>query len=66
MKVTPGSPITQEAYNRMIEAEVEEICSRYGPLFELWFDGGAHGPKQGGPDVSREGVQRDLLPIVEG
>jgi len=24
------------------------------------------GPRQGGPDVSREGVQRDLLPIVEG
>ena len=22
--------------------------------------------KGGGPDVSREGVQRDLLPIVEG
>jgi len=24
------------------------------------------GSRQGGPDVSREGVQRDLLPIVEG
>jgi ATP-dependent HslUV protease ATP-binding subunit HslU len=24
------------------------------------------GARQGGPDVSREGVQRDLLPIVEG
>lgn len=62
-KVTPGSPTTQEAYNRMIEAEVEEICSRYGPLFELWFDGGAHGPKQGGPDVLGvfEKYQRDCL-----
>ncbi len=50
-KVTERSPITQEAYNTMIEKEVEEICSRYGPLFELWFDGGAHGPKQGGADV---------------
>ena len=27
---------------------------------------GARGPAMGGPDVSREGVQRDLLPIVEG
>ena len=27
---------------------------------------GSSGGKQGGPDVSREGVQRDLLPIVEG
>jgi len=26
----------------------------------------AGGSKKGGPDVSREGVQRDLLPIVEG
>jgi ATP-dependent HslUV protease ATP-binding subunit HslU len=28
--------------------------------------GGSRGSGQGGPDVSREGVQRDLLPIVEG
>jgi ATP-dependent HslUV protease ATP-binding subunit HslU len=27
---------------------------------------GQRGPSSGGPDVSREGVQRDLLPIVEG
>ena len=29
-------------------------------------DRGQRGPNTGGPDVSREGVQRDLLPIVEG
>ncbi|MFT6831178.1 MAG: alpha-L-fucosidase [Planctomycetota bacterium] len=50
-KVTERSTITQQEYNRLIEAEVAEICSRYGDLFELWFDGGAHGPKAGGPDV---------------
>jgi len=50
-KITERSPVTQAAYNSMIEKEVEEICTRYGPLFELWFDGGAHGPDQGGPDV---------------
>src|ERR1041384_5565712 len=27
---------------------------------------GSRGQTAGGPDVSREGVQRDLLPIVEG
>ena len=27
---------------------------------------GSRGERSGGPDVSREGVQRDLLPIVEG
>lgn len=50
-KVTERSTITQDAYNRLIEREVEEICTRYGPWFEFWFDGGAHGPKQGGPDL---------------
>jgi alpha-L-fucosidase len=50
-KVTDRSPVTQDEYNRMIEREVEEVCTRYGPLFELWFDGGAHGKAQGGPDV---------------
>ncbi len=34
--------------------EIDKIASREG--------GGGHG----GPDVSREGVQRDILPIVEG
>ena len=54
-KVTERSTITQKEYNRLIEAEVLEICTRYGDWFEFWFDGGAHGPEQGGPD---------LLPIV--
>lgn len=55
-RVTPRSPLTQEAYNRLVEAEVTELCTRYGDWFELWFDGGAHGPAEGGPD---------LLPIVQ-
>lgn len=50
-KVTDPSTISQDAYNRLIEKEVEEICTRYGEWFEFWFDGGAHGPEQGGPDV---------------
>lgn len=41
----------QAYYNRMVEGMVTEICTRYGELFEIWFDGGAHGPEQGGPDV---------------
>lgn len=35
---------------------VKEICTRYGPLFEIWFDGGASSPEKGAPDV---------LPIVK-
>lgn len=50
-KVTDRSTITQAQYNEMIEKEVEEICTRYGDFFELWFDGGAYGPEKGGPDV---------------
>ena len=41
----------QQYYNRMIEKIVEEIFSRYGDWAMVWFDGGAHGPEQGGPDV---------------
>lgn len=41
----------QQHYNRMIEGVVEEIFSRYGDWAIVWFDGGAHGPEQGGPDV---------------
>ncbi len=55
-KVQPGSPLTQKQYNHMLEQEVKEICTHYGELFELWFDGGVLTPQQGGPDV---------LPIFE-
>ena len=41
----------QQHYNRMVEKIVEEIFSRYGDWAMVWFDGGAHGPEQGGPDV---------------
>ena len=41
----------QQYYNNMIENIVEEIFSRYGDWAMVWFDGGAHGPEQGGPDV---------------
>ncbi|MGO8968269.1 MAG: ATP-dependent protease ATPase subunit HslU [Myxococcaceae bacterium] len=51
--------VTREALRRAETSgiifidEIDKIASREG----------AH---QGGPDVSREGVQRDILPIVEG
>jgi alpha-L-fucosidase len=46
----------QKYYKRMIEGMLEEICTRYGELFEIWFDGGASHPDKGAPDV---------LPIVQ-
>jgi len=48
---TRGAALTQRAYNDMVEREVEELCTRYGPLFELWFDGGILAHRDGGPDV---------------
>ncbi|MGM0376556.1 MAG: alpha-L-fucosidase [Bacteroidota bacterium] len=41
----------QQYYNRMCEGMTEELMSRYGDLAIVWFDGGAHGPELGGPDV---------------
>jgi ATP-dependent HslUV protease ATP-binding subunit HslU len=54
--------LTREAVERTEQGgiifldELDKIAAR----------GGASGQSGGGPDVSREGVQRDLLPIIEG
>ena len=41
----------QAWYKRLCEKMVTEICTRYGDLFMIWFDGGADDPKGLGPDV---------------
>ena len=41
----------QQHYNAMVEGMVKEIFTNYGDWAMVWFDGGAHGPEQGGPDV---------------
>lgn len=46
----------QAYYNRMVEGMLTEICTNYGELFEVWFDGGASHPDKGAPNV---------LPIVK-
>jgi ATP-dependent HslUV protease ATP-binding subunit HslU len=59
-KLIDRSQVESEAIERVEQSgivfldEIDKICSR--------DDAGG----RGGPDVSREGVQRDLLPIVEG
>jgi alpha-L-fucosidase len=50
--VQPGSPITQEQYSDIIMRQLTELWGNYGPLFEVWFDGGILSPAQGGADVS--------------
>ncbi len=50
----------------MIVSEAIRRCERLGIVFLDELDKIAGREKGAGPDVSREGVQRDLLPVVEG
>jgi ATP-dependent HslUV protease ATP-binding subunit HslU len=51
-----------------VTADALERVQTMGIIFldEIDKIAGQRGPSGAGPDVSREGVQRDLLPIVEG
>ena len=49
-----------------VQKEAIERVENSGMIFIDEIDKVAGGGKSHGPDVSREGVQRDLLPIVEG
>ncbi len=65
--------ISQQELNRLIDMdsvthEALERAEQSGIIFIDEIDkiaGGSHSG-HGGPDVSREGVQRDILPLVEG
>ncbi|MNM77265.1 ATP-dependent protease ATPase subunit ClpY [compost metagenome] len=63
--------LTQEEANKLIDHDdvVQESISRAeqsGIIFIDEIDKVASRGQGSGPDVSREGVQRDILPIVEG
>ena len=63
--------LTQEEAQKLIDMDevIREAVSRveeFGIVFLDEIDKIAGREKMAGPDVSREGVQRDLLPIVEG
>ena len=49
-----------------VSAEALQRAENDGIIFIDEIDKIAGKSNQGGPDVSREGVQRDILPIVEG
>lgn len=50
----------QQWYRRYCERMTEELMSKYGDLFMVWYDGGADDPKGMGPDV--EPIVRKLNP----
>lgn len=63
--------LEQEEYNKLIDMDevVKEAINRaeqHGIIFIDEIDKIAGRGSTAGPDVSREGVQRDILPIVEG
>ena len=63
--------LTQEEAQKLIDHEevVREAIQKAengGIIFVDEIDKIAGKEKGGGPDISREGVQRDLLPIIEG
>jgi len=56
-RVISGSREDQERYNRIFLGMLRELCSWYGELAELWFDGGIPG---WGPDIGP--ILRELQP----
>ncbi|MAE19245.1 hypothetical protein CMK12_10020 [Candidatus Poribacteria bacterium] len=50
-RVRSGDAEAQARYNRIVYQQCTELWSNYGPLFEIWFDGGILPPDQWGPDV---------------
>ena len=65
--------LLEQEFDKLIDLEdvTSDALERVEKLGIIFLDeidkiAGARGEGAGGPDVSREGVQRDLLPIVEG
>jgi ATP-dependent HslUV protease ATP-binding subunit HslU len=65
-----GPLIAEESDNLLDEdalaREAVELAENDGIVFLDEIDKIARGAERGGADVSREGVQRDLLPLIEG
>lgn len=72
MRVIEALKITQEeeaaklVNDEDIKAQAVERMEQHGIVFLDEIDKVTQRGSQSGPDVSREGVQRDLLPLVEG
>ena len=58
--VVGGTAEDNRKYNEIVIQQLTELWGNYGPLFELWFDGGVLPVEQGGPPVAE--LQRRLQP----
>jgi ATP-dependent HslUV protease ATP-binding subunit HslU len=63
--------LIQEEANRLVDmdkvvSEAKQRVEQHGLVFIDEIDKVAGRENKSGPDISREGVQRDLLPLVEG
>ncbi|MCB1761386.1 MAG: HslU--HslV peptidase ATPase subunit, partial [Gammaproteobacteria bacterium] len=72
MKIRDAQKILrdEEAAKRIndedLKLRAQQMVEQHGIVFLDELDKVARRSEYGGPDVSREGVQRDLLPLVEG
>lgn len=48
----------RKAYNQMVLTQLTELWTRYGPLFEIWFDGGIR-------PTSQEGISEQIARLVK-
>ncbi len=66
LKILQDEEAAKRVNNEDMKLRALEMVEQNGIVFLDELDKVASRSEYGGPDVSREGVQRDLLPLVEG
>ena len=66
LKILQDEEAAKRINDEDLKLRAQEMVEQNGIVFLDELDKVASRSEYGGPDVSREGVQRDLLPLVEG